>query len=284
MPLITVLGHGNQQHGFFYASIILSVISMPLFFITFKNCKEVITPTKEERPSLMDSLKAVGTNKPLMLIMITLLVVLMGLWGRLGTLTYYAIYVLHRPDLIAVFFTALSVTGAIGAIFLPYVSKYFEKKTIMIVGTLLSGLAFIAIYFIPATNITTVIVLSILSGIPFSFASPLTFSMIADCIDEHQVKTGVRADGAIYAFTSFSTKLASALVGALSGVALSAIGYVANKPQTAEALNGINVIVNLIPGILFIVAMIPLCFYQISKARATQNTEELLRRRSNFLS
>jgi GPH family glycoside/pentoside/hexuronide:cation symporter/probable glucitol transport protein GutA len=56
------------------------------------------------------------------------------------------------------------------------------------------------------------------------------------------------------------------------------VGYVANAQQTPEAINGINVVVNLIPGILFLVAIIPMCFYKITKERADKNSSILVER------
>jgi sugar (glycoside-pentoside-hexuronide) transporter len=281
MPLILVLGKGDQQNGFFYAAVVLSLVSAPLLFMTFKNCKEVITPATMEKPSIKESLKAVSSNIPLLLILANLFIVLMGLFGRLGTLTYYAIYVLNRPDLIAVLFTLLSVCGAVGAICLPFIAKVMEKKTLMILGATIAGIAFIGIYFTPVTNITMIIVWTIIACIPIGLASPLCFSMVADCIDEYQVKTGKRADGAIYSVFSLSTKVANAIVGAAAASTLGLIGYVANTQQTPEVIDGINILVNLVPGILFILSTIPLFFYKITRARAMENSRELLKRQYN---
>lgn len=283
MPLIQLLGNGDQKQGFFYASIVLSLVSAPLLFLTFKNCKEIITPAKEERPSIKQSLKSVGSNKPLMLILISLFIVLLGLFGRLGTLVYYGIYVLNRPDMVAALFTIFSVCGAIGAFGISFVAKFFEKKTILIAGTIIAGLGWCALYFTPVTNITMVYIWSAISSVPMGFSGLMVFSMVADCIDENQLKTGVRADGAIYSFTSLITKIASALVGALSATVLGAIGYIANAKQTPEVVDGINMLVNLGPGILLILGTIPLYFYHITKARAIQTSEELVKRQTELL-
>ncbi|MEH7547474.1 MULTISPECIES: MFS transporter [Bacillaceae] len=282
MPIITLLGHGDQQNGFFYASILLSVVSAPLLFLTFKNSKEVIEPTIAERPTLKESLKAVGANKQLLLILISLFVVLLGVFGRIGTLTYYCIYVLNRPDLIAVSFTILSVCGAVGAFCLPFIAKFLEKKTILITGSIITGAALIVLFFIPASNIPMVILWTTIASLPTGVASPMIFSMVADCIDDYQVKSGLRADGAIYSFTSLSTKISIAVAGAASGAILSAIGYVANNQQTPEVVHDINMLVNLAPGIIYILATVPLFFYKISKAKAVENTNELLRRRNKL--
>lgn len=245
MPLIMFLGDGDQQNGFFYAAIVLSVFTAPLLFMTFKNCKEVITPSKEERPSIKESLMAVVSNKPVMLILISLFIVVSGIFGRMGTMVYYVIYVLNRPDLIAVLFTLLSVFGAIGATGVSFIGKFLEKKTVLVSGTIIAGLAWCGLYFTPFTNINAVYILTALSGVPIGFSGLMVFSMLADAIDDYQLKTGVRADGAIYSFSSLSVKIASALMGAVTASLLGAIGYVANTKQSPEVVDGINMLVNL---------------------------------------
>ncbi|WP_160689615.1 MFS transporter [Clostridium sp. C2-6-12] len=277
MPLITILGKGNNQNGYFYAAIVLSVISMPMLFLTFKNCKEVIEPMKEERPSVKESLLAVVKNKQLLLVLSCLAISLFAVFGRIGVVMYYAIYVLGRPDLIAVMFTTLSIAGVCGAFVLPFIAKFFEKKTVLGLGNVLSGISFIALFFTPASNITVIIGLTFVGCLSIGFSS-MMFSMVGDCIDDYQVKSGLRSDGAIYSFTSLTTKIVNAIVGSLSVAVLGLIGYVANAQQTPETIKGLNMLVNLVPGVIYLVALIPLFFYTLSKAKATENTNILIER------
>jgi len=277
MPLITILGKGNNQNGYFYASIVLTVIAMPMLLLTFKNCKEVVEPRKEERPTIKESLMSSIKNKPLRLMLACLGISLLGVFGRIGLIVYYAIYVVGRPDLIAVMFTALSIAGVIGALCLPFIAKYFEKKTVLGFGNVLSGVGYIALYFTPVTNTTAIIAITFISCLSVGFSS-MIFSMVGDCIDDYQVKTGTRADGAIYSFTSLITKIVNAIVGSASVAILGMIGYVANQPQTPEVAKGINALVNVAPGMMYLLAIIPLFFYTLSKAQANENTKILLER------
>lgn len=279
MPLITILGKGDNQHGYFYAAIVLSVIAMPMLFLTFKNCKEVVAPMKEERPTIKESLMAVAKNKQLLLVLACLCISLFAVFGRIGLVMYYAIYVVGRPDLIATMFTTLSVAGVVGASILPFVARFFEKKTVLGSGNVLSGIALIALYFTPASNITLIIALTFVACLSMGFSS-MMFSMVADCIDDYQVKSGLRSDGAIYSFTSLTTKIVNAIVGSASVAILGLIGYVANAPQTAETVKGINALVNLAPGLIYLIALIPLFFYTLSKAKAMENTRVLLERQA----
>jgi len=65
-----------------------------------------------------------------------------------------------------------------------------------------------------------------------------------------ELKAGVRTDGTAYATYGLATKIGNAL----GVMALGAFGYVANAEQTVGALKGINIVVNLIPAICYIVA------------------------------
>lgn len=280
MPLITILGKGNNQHGYFYAAIVLTVIAMPMLFLTFINCKEIIEPMKEERPKIKDSFKAVVSNKPLTLILLTLAIMLFAVFGRIGMIVYWAINVLGRPDLIATLFTTLSIAGAVGGILLPFIAKPVEKKVIVIGGNILSGIALIIIYFLPPTSTTAIIIFTFIGCLPIG-ATAIQWGMMADTIDDYQVKVGLRTDASVYAFSSFITKVVNAIVGSVSVAILGLVGYVANAQQTPETIRGINTIVNLVPGIIYLIAAIPLMFYTITKAKAMENTKVLVERLNN---
>lgn len=275
MPLISALGQGNNQRGYSLTALVLSLVSLPMFYLVFKNCKEVIKPRNTQHLSIKDSLTAVVKNKPLVLVLSHLFIFFTGLFGRLAVVVFYYIYVMGRPDLIAVLMMGFGVATAMGSVIVGFIGKYFEKKNITIFGTIIVGIGLIAIFFTPATNVTAIIAITIISSIPVGFGAPLVFSMVADCIDYSEWKYGTRADGAIYSTTSLITKISSALIGGLTAFALGIIGYVPNAMQSAETIKGLNTLVNLVPGIIYLIAVIPLLFYGITKEKARQYGKEL---------
>lgn len=60
---------------------------------------------------------------------------------------------------------------------------------------------------------------------------------------------------------------------------LSAFGYVANTEQTAEALKGINIVVNLIPAILFFLAALSCLLWNMSDKDADDIRAKLREKR-----
>ena len=61
---------------------------------------------------------------------------------------------------------------------------------------------------------------------------------------------------------------------------MGAVGYVANAQQTAEALNGINLTVNLIFGIMYLCCLIPLALYPLNEKRSNEILESLNKKRA----
>lgn len=275
IPLVKYLGHGNDSKGFSSAALVLSAVSLPMFFLVFFKCKEVVQLPKHEAPTLKESANAVLTNKPFLLAIINLFFVFTGLFGRLGTVVYYYIYNMQRPDLIGPLMGLFGLCTALGAIIVAFLAKRFEKIHISMVGMLISGLGLIAIFFTPVTNIPVIVALTIISSVPLGFGTPIIFSIVGDCVDYYQLKTGKRADGAIYSAMSLVTKISMTLIGVLAVSALSAVGYVANQPQTPEAIKGINIIVNLVPGICYLISIIPYFFYKLNREETRRIAEEL---------
>ena len=56
---------------------------------------------------------------------------------------------------------------------------------------------------------------------------------------------------------------------------MGATGYVANAQQTPAAMNGINMTVNLVFGIMFLCCLIPLHFYPLDEKKSGEILESL---------
>ena len=95
-------------------------------------------------------------------------------------------------------------------------------------------------------------------------------SMIPEAINYQEDRTGIRTDGLAYAATSLSTKVGNAFGPAMALLVMGAFGYVANAQQTAEAMQGINLATNLVFGICYLLALIPLAFYPLNAEKNAQ--------------
>jgi GPH family glycoside/pentoside/hexuronide:cation symporter/probable glucitol transport protein GutA len=151
------------------------------------------------------------------------------------------------------------------------------------VGYIGSGVCLILIYLVGNTigygNIPLLLILHCLYGF-FCFSFPIPMAMIPDAINYEEDRTGIRADGTSYATVSLSTKFGSAFGVSGALLIMGATGYVANAQQTAGALNGINLTVNLIFGILFLLCLIPLALYPLDEKKSAEILESLNKKRT----
>ena len=104
---------------------------------------------------------------------------------------------------------------------------------------------------------------------------PVTLSMMSDSVDYMDLKSGVRTDGTAYATYGLATKIGNALGGSVGVILLASFGYVANQQQTVAAMKGINLVVNLIPAILYILASLCCLFWKMSDKDADEIRKKL---------
>ena len=112
-------------------------------------------------------------------------------------------------------------------------------------------------------------------GIAEGAANISLASMVADCVEYGEWKTGKRSEGMIFSSNIFKTKLASAIGGALCGYVLAFVGYKANAVQTISTLNGMHVMYSLIPGIIAIFSIISLRRYNLTEKEYEAILEDL---------
>ncbi|GEL45438.1 putative symporter YnaJ [Cellulomonas hominis] len=272
MPLVLRFsGVGDGQtttvRGYTITATIMALIAMPMFWLVYAKCKEVIRPdVVATRVPLSTTLKVVLGNKPLMLVAASLFLSLTNLFGRLAVAIYYYIYIMERFDLIAWLMMLPSLTGAIGIALFARLAKRFGKRRTVIASLVITALPLFALYFTDPTNVPLVFVLTGLYGLG-NFATPVIMSMVPDAIDYAEDRTGVRSDGTAYAAVSMATKIASAVGAALGAGLLGVFGYIANQPQTDTAAMGINFTVNVVPGLVSLLAIIPVLLYPITETK-----------------
>ena len=61
--------------------------------------------------------------------------------------------------------------------------------------------------------------------------------------------------------------MASAIGGSIGIMMIGAFGYVANAEQTLQAMNGINLVVNLIPAAFMLLSLVPLYLYPLNQEK-----------------
>ena len=197
---------------------------------------------------------------------------------RGSTGTFYFKYYVERPDLIGSFAMAYMIALAVGAASTPLLTKFIDKRRLlMILMAIVAGLSLI-FYFVPNDNIMLMFALQIMIGLALGPKSPLVFSMYADTADFSQWRTGRRATAMIFSAAAFAQKLGGAFAGAMIGWLLASLGYVANQVQTGTSQEGIVLLMTLIPAIFAAIAVPLIYFYPLDDKQLTKLQGELLAR------
>lgn len=262
-PIIQAIGGGtateNLKVGYPIFMAILGVGSVIFAWITFAVTKE--RPHTEEKASghvFKEFFKVIKEKNVLVLFLTMMLhAVAMIVPNVVGT--YYMIYYMGQPQLIAVYFAICSIAGLATAPLTGIILKKVNpKKLTMIAMTICLSLSVLA-FFIPSSN--PVVVFTIFAV--FGFVMPVPMVTITSLLVEegHEIyrKTGKRKDGVLFSLNSFAIKCGTALASGIVSAMLAFTHYDGTaQVQNSSVLFGINATRTLILAAVYVIALLVL--------------------------
>jgi glucuronide carrier protein len=250
-------------------TIIFAVIGYALYLLCFFNTKEQVV--HESKPvTIKETIDTVRQNRPLLILCVSNLVFLTGVFGLQASQAYYAAYILGNSTQLIWMFLATSLST-----FVPrFVARIGKKKTFLIgaLGLIVMGTW---IFFIPA-SLPIVVVSFFVFGLFQNLSMSLLFAFEADAVEYGEYKTGKRTEGATYAIYSFFRKVSQAVAGAVAGYALAFGGFVAKAPEQPDsALLTIRGLVGLGPAIFALLGGLIFLAYPLTDTRFREIVKEL---------
>ncbi len=278
--LVKWLAPGNPRLGWQLTMVFWGLAASAIFLVTFFNTRERITPPPTQQTNLGQDIGDLGRNGPWLALFFLAPIIMMTITLRSSTALYYFKYYVGNEDWIKRFVPAYMIAAAAGASLTPVLTRFFDKRRLMITLMGITTVLCVAFYFVPKDRIAWMFALQILTGLALGPKSPLAFSMYADTADYNEWRTGRRATGLTFAGATFSQKLGTALAAVLLGWVLTAVGYVANQPQTAKAEHGIVLLMSLIPAVFALAAVLIMVFYRLDNRKLTQIRSDLAARKA----
>ncbi len=280
LDLVDLLGKGDEKLGWQLTMGVYGILAAILFAVVFFTTKERVTPPKEQKSDPIGDLKDLLKNKPWLVLFSLALIIMITISMRAGAAIYYIKYYVNRPDLIKYFLTTYGLALAAGAALTPVMTRFLDKKKLMMVLMTITGVLSIAFFFIPSDAIWLMFTVNILIGLALGPKSPLAFSMYADTADYTEWKMGRRATAMTFSAAIFSQKLGGALASFAIGAILAGMGYVANEAQSNASQTGIVVAFSLIPGVIALLAAYVMKFYTLDNAFLQKIQTELKERKA----
>lgn len=255
----------DPKTGYTFAVTCFAALATVFFLLCFKETRErVVIAHDAVPPTLGQMAEAIYCNKPLiMLSMFTVFFyIVYTLWMAIAI--YFIKYILKNEDFTPQFFLIQTIAYIAGTVFCEKLVPVFGKKKLTILSLVMGGGALAAQYLFAGDSLVLIMACVVLLGMALGMGFVTMWSMIADTVEYAEWKTGVRAEGAIYGFFNFITKIAMAVGGGLAGWLLDFYGYSAEQ-ITDTALRGINLGMTLVPALMFVFGLVFILFYTLDE-------------------
>jgi len=280
--LVAWLGGSDPALGWTLNMAFWGAAATLIFAITFNTTTERVQAVQTRPSSVRQDLSDLSRNRPWILLFFLALIIMLSITLRMTSAAYYFKYVVHRPELLATFMPAYLLAAAAGTALTPLLTRYVDKRRLLVALMLASTVLSTAFLFVPRDQIALMYALQIALGLCLGPKSPLSFAMLADSADYNEWRHGRRATGMTFAASSFAQKLGTAVAVAVIGAIFSALGYVPNASQSADSQAGIVWLMSVIPAGFTLLAAFLMSFYSLDNLTMTRIHADLAARRPTY--
>ena len=239
-PMVIMPAIGVDQTKWIALMSSLSILALPLTLLEYYFTKERVTEESEGNAvnvSFKDQLKAIFTDKYMLLIYVYFLIYTFGSSIKNISIVYFCNYVLGTYN-DGITQTMISVIGGIpmgiGIFAVWPLAKKFGKRNVTLAGFILYAIGSAICWMFPHDMVIMLVgqFIKNIGGLPCAY---VFMALFADVLDHMEWKTGFRADGVAMSIYNI---IAVAMVGICTGIFngfLSSAGYIA-----PEMVNGVT--------------------------------------------
>ena len=277
-PLI--LGDTSNKQGYINLVLIMTAVIFFFSIIGTMGVKERVKPQMENSYSVKELFKILS-QKPVYITFLAVLLYSIGSNIVNAANTYFYTYIFEELTLASIITLITCVTVFPATMVIGNLIGRFGKKKMYAIGLALAGLAPI-IRLLDVRSIPLLIVSVLIAGIGAGFAAPLNYGIQADNTDYIEMSMGIRAEGAVASLSSFVSKCAMGIGGAIPGYLLQLAGFDSKAAvQNDDVINVIVLCVLILPAIVNVVAIVIFSKgYPITKEKLNEQTYLLREKRS----
>ena len=277
-PLI--LGDTSNKQGYINLVLIMTAVIFFFSIIGTMGVKERVKPQMENSYSVKELFKILS-QKPVYITFLAVLLYSIGSNIVNAANTYFYTYIFEDLTLASIITLITCVAVFPATMVIGNLIGRFGKKKMYAIGLALAGLTPI-IRLLDVRSIPLLIVSVLIAGIGAGFAAPLNYGIQADNTDYIEVSMGIRAEGAVASLSSFVSKCAMGIGGAIPGYLLQLAGFDSKAAvQNDDVINVIVLCVLILPAIVNVVAIVIFSKgYPITKEKLNEQTYLLREKRS----
>lgn len=281
------------SNDFLILALIAAFMLIFVFSLAGRKTKERVVQSIKE-PSIIEGLKVMLKNKPL------LLIILGNVIGALGGLagvfqTYYYDTVLNLNSAVLWISLPGTIFGFLTYLLIPKLKKKFDNKQIVIMNILCRAVVGSAVFFVGLnfykTSVLGVSILLMVQNFIFSFFNTINMviptEMIGDTVDYMEWKTGERNEGVSFSVLTFVGKMTGSISLSIGTALLKYINLSFTKNELGQqvAVKGENTdfwiwaLFTIIPHLLCLLSLVPYLFYDLTGKKLETIRSEMKERR-----
>ncbi|MBQ2688655.1 MAG: MFS transporter [Solobacterium sp.] len=271
---VAMLGSGNERAGFKRFALIVSVLFVVFELILFLVMKEQAQDKDQMKTtSVGEMFRALFRNDQAVITVITIILINSALYITSNLIIYFFKYDLGPTvESWQASYTTFSTVGGGSQILsmmavYPALRRFMGNTDIFKLCLKMSITCYallLAVCFTPFShNIIVLCAIGLLIFMANGMLTVLTTVFLSNSVDYGELKTGHREESVIFSMQTFVVKAASGVAVFLTGIGLDLIGLKGNSDttgeivvQSASTLNGLHLLMTIIPILGLIAAMI----------------------------
>ncbi|MFZ1292394.1 MAG: MFS transporter [Melioribacteraceae bacterium] len=294
LPLVQILGDGNDAKGWQSAFIIYGIAAVIFFLIAFSGTKERVLPPKTQKSSIKQDFYELVTNGPWLILLLTTIMFILFVAVRSSVTVHYFKYFVGTQEITLPFMDKASydfnaITSAfntvgqfssfVGVLLVSFVSNKLGKKKTFFLYFVVAVIGTAGFYFCKPDQLGLIFFLQIIGSLTGGPLSVLVWAMYADTADYNEWKRGRRTTGLVFSASTMSQKFGWAIGSFVALNLMAQVGFEPNQVQSQESLDGLVLLFSLIPAAFGVLAIISLLFYPLDEKKVTVIENELKLRR-----
>jgi GPH family glycoside/pentoside/hexuronide:cation symporter len=238
LPLVRLIGAGDERRGFALTGLAFSLVTLCAVFSGIRALRESETAAGGGSP-MRYAIRALWRDKSLAVVLAVFTLDLFATALKNQGAIYYIKYCMGAPESVTRFLLVCLLTTLAVQPLIYALSKRRSPVTLMAGGYALSALAIAAVPL--ARSMPALIAIGVLHSAAAAFPANLVFLRVAGLAVDISEREGTDLRATINSLLGVTAKVGSSAAGAALLSALSVSGYVANAEQTPNAQLAIRV-------------------------------------------
>jgi GPH family glycoside/pentoside/hexuronide:cation symporter len=278
----------DERAGYLLAAAVWGVVIVISSWITFAFTREpdssTLPPATETQYSFWGGLRAAFSNRPFLYVTGIYLCAWLTLQFIQSNLLLYVRYWIGAEDSFTLLVLILQVTAFSFLAVWSWFSGRYGKKRTYYVGATIWAVVLVAVFFVPAGDITPLYFVAFFAGVGLSVAYLIPWSMLPDVVEYDEWQNGQRREGLYYGFFVLLQQVGLSLGLALSNFVLDGAGYITPEvgqvvQQPESVLLVLRLFVSFVPVLLLLISLPLAYFYPITPEKYQAIEADLAARR-----